>query len=58
MLCTECNGIRHTALKTCDETNSNITTQFVSEHVLTVQVFLQVFNVPAPGYAADIQAIF
>jgi hypothetical protein len=56
---TECNRIRYTTLKIyCDQTNSNITTQFLTEHFLTLQVFLQVFNMAVPGYAADIQMIF
>jgi hypothetical protein len=38
--------------------NSNITTQFLTEHLLTLQDLLQVFNMAATGYAADIQAIF
>jgi hypothetical protein len=38
--------------------NSNITTQFLTEHLLTLQDFLQVFNMAATGYAADIQTIF
>jgi hypothetical protein len=41
-----------------DQTNSNITTQFLAEHLLTLQDFLQVFNMAATGYAADIQTIF
>jgi hypothetical protein len=37
---TECNRIRYTNLKIyCDQNNSNITTQFLTEHLLTVQVF-------------------
>jgi hypothetical protein len=37
---TGCNRIRHTHLKIyCDQTNSNITTQFVTEHLLKLQVF-------------------
>jgi hypothetical protein len=37
---TGCNRIRHTNLKIhCDQTNSNITTQFLTEHFLTLQVF-------------------
>jgi hypothetical protein len=36
---TGCNIIRYTTLKIyCDQTNSNITTQFVIEHLLTLQV--------------------
>jgi hypothetical protein len=38
--------------------NSNTTTQFPTEHLLTLQFFLQVFNMDATGYAADIQTIF
>jgi hypothetical protein len=34
--------------------NSNITTQFLIERFLAFQVFLQVFNMAAPGYAAEI----
>jgi hypothetical protein len=37
---------------------SNITTQFLTEHLLTLQDFLQVFNMAATGYAADIHIIF
>jgi hypothetical protein len=37
---------------------SNITKQFLTEHLLTLQDFLQVFNMAATGYAADIQTIF
>jgi hypothetical protein len=62
MLClanTGCNRIRYTTLKIyCDQTNSNITTQFLTEHLLTLQNFLQVFNMAAIGYAADIYTIF
>jgi hypothetical protein len=37
---TECNRIRNTTLKIyCDQTNSNITTQFLTEHLLTLQIF-------------------
>jgi hypothetical protein len=36
----ECNRVRHTTFKIyCDETNSNITTQFLTEHFLTLQDF-------------------
>jgi hypothetical protein len=42
----------------CDQTNSNITTQFLTEHLLTLQDFLQEFNMAATGYVADIQTIF
>jgi hypothetical protein len=36
---TECNRIRYITLKIyCDQTNRNITTQFVTEHLLTLQV--------------------
>jgi hypothetical protein len=38
--------------------NSNITTQFLTDHLLTFQDFLQVINMAATGYAADIQTIF
>jgi hypothetical protein len=38
--------------------NSNITTEFRTEHLLTLQDFLQVFIMAATGYAADIQTIF
>jgi ribosome-associated protein YbcJ (S4-like RNA binding protein) len=38
--------------------NSKVTTQFLTEHFLTLQDFLQVFNMAATGYAADIQTIF
>jgi hypothetical protein len=56
---TERNRIRYTNLKIyCDQTNSNITTQFLTEHFLTFQVFLQVFNIAVPGSAADIETIF
>jgi hypothetical protein len=48
----------YTTLKICDQTNSNITTQFLTEHLLTLQDFLQVFNMAAIGYAEDIQTIF
>jgi hypothetical protein len=37
--------------------NSNITTQFRTEHSLTLQDFLKLFNMAATGYAADIQTI-
>jgi hypothetical protein len=54
-----CDRIMYTTLKIyCDQTNSNITTQFLTEHLLTLQHFLQVFNMAATGYAADIQTIF
>jgi hypothetical protein len=37
---TGCNRIRHTTLKIYfDQTNSNITTQFLTEHLLTLQIF-------------------
>jgi hypothetical protein len=37
---TRCNRIKYKILKTyCDQTNSNITTQFLTEHFLTLQVF-------------------
>jgi hypothetical protein len=36
--------------------NSNITTQFLTEHLLTLQDFLH--NMASTGYAADIQTIF
>jgi hypothetical protein len=56
---TECNRIRYTTLNIyCDQMNSNITTQFLTEHLITLQDFLQVFNMAATGYAADIQTIF
>jgi hypothetical protein len=57
---TGCNRIRYATLKICcDQTNSNMTTQFLTEHFLSLKVFfLQVFNIAAPGYAADIQTIF
>jgi hypothetical protein len=55
---TECNRIRYTSLKMyCDQTNSNITTQFPTEHFLTLQDFLQVFNMAATGYVSDIHTI-
>jgi hypothetical protein len=55
---TECNRVRCTTLKIySDQTNSNITTQFLTEH-LTLQDFLQVFSMAATGYAADIHTIF
>jgi hypothetical protein len=56
---TGCDKIRYTILKIyCDQMDSNITTQFLTEHLLTLQDFLQVFNMTATGYAADIQTIF
>jgi hypothetical protein len=56
---TGCNRIRYTTLKIyCDQTNSNITTQFLTEHLFTLQIFLQVFSMAATGYAADIHTIF
>jgi hypothetical protein len=56
---TRCNRIRYTTLKIyCDQTNSNITTQFLTEHLLTLQIFLEVLNMAATGYAADIHTIF
>jgi hypothetical protein len=54
---TGCNRIRYTTLKICDQKNSNITTQFLTEH-LALQDCLQVFNMATTGYAADIQTIF
>jgi hypothetical protein len=42
----------------CDQMNSNMTTQFLTETLLTLQDFLQLFNMAATGYAADIQTIF
>jgi hypothetical protein len=57
--CTGCNRIRYTTLKIyCDQTNSNIKIQFLTEHLLTLQILLQVFSMAATGYAADIQTIF
>jgi hypothetical protein len=38
--------------------NSNITTEFLTEHLLTLQDFVQLFNMAATGYAVDIQTIF
>jgi hypothetical protein len=38
--------------------NTNTTAQFLTEHMLTLQFFLQVFNMTAIGYAVDIQTIF
>jgi hypothetical protein len=56
---TEWNRTRQTTFKIyCDQTNSNITTQFLTEHFLTLQDFLQVFNIAVTGYAADIQTVF
>jgi dimeric dUTPase (all-alpha-NTP-PPase superfamily) len=56
---TVCNRIRYTNLKIyCDQMSSNITTQFLTEHLLTIQDFLQVFSMAATGYAADIHTIF
>jgi hypothetical protein len=55
---TGCNKIRYTTLKICDETNRNITTQLETEHLLTLQAFLQVFSMVAPGYSVDIHMIF
>jgi hypothetical protein len=38
---TECNRIKYTNLKIyCDQTNSNITTQFLTEYLLTLRIFL------------------
>jgi hypothetical protein len=37
---------------------SNITTHFIAEHLLTLQVTLQVFDMAALGHAANIQVIF
>jgi hypothetical protein len=42
----------------CDQMNSNITTQFLKSHLLTLKDSLQVFNMAATGYAADIETIF
>jgi hypothetical protein len=58
-LYTACNIIRYTNLNIyCDETNGKVAKQFVAEHLLTLRLFLQVFNTAAPGYAADMQTIF
>jgi hypothetical protein len=38
--------------------NSNITTEFLTEQLLTLQDFLQVFNLAATGFAADLRTIF
>jgi hypothetical protein len=35
-----CNRIRYKTLKICDQTNSNIAKQFITEHFLTLQDFL------------------
>jgi hypothetical protein len=37
-----------------DETDRNVTTQFITKHF---KFFLQVVSVTAPGFKADIQAI-
>jgi hypothetical protein len=42
----------------CHQMNSNITTQFLTEYLLTRQDFFWVFNMAATGYAADIHTIF
>jgi hypothetical protein len=56
---TECNGVRYTTLKIyCDQMNNNITTQFLTKHLLTLQDFLQVFSMATIGYAADIHTMF
>jgi hypothetical protein len=56
---TERNRTRYTTLSIyCDQTNSNITTQFQTEHLLTLQFFVQVFGMAVTGYAADIKTIF
>jgi hypothetical protein len=56
---TECNRIRYTTLKIyCDQMNGNITTQFLTEYLLALQICLQVFSMAATGYAADIHMIF
>jgi hypothetical protein len=56
---TECNRIRYTNLKIyCDQTNNNITTQFLTEHLLTLQIFFRVYNMAAISYATDIHTIF
>jgi hypothetical protein len=53
---TGCNRIK---LKIyCVQTNSNITIQFLTEHLLPLQILLQVFSMAATGYAADIHTIF
>jgi hypothetical protein len=41
----------------CDQTNSNITTQFLTEHLLTLQIFLHVFSMAATDYVADVHTI-
>jgi hypothetical protein len=55
---TECNRIRYKTLKIyCDQTNGYHNT--VSYRAfLNTSSFLQVLNMAAPGYAADIQTIF
>jgi hypothetical protein len=56
---TECKRIRYTTLKIyCDQTNRKITTQFSTEHLLTLQIFLQVFSMAATGCTSDIHTIF
>jgi hypothetical protein len=51
--------MRYTTLKIyCDQTNSNITTQFLAERLLTFQMFLHVFSMAATGYVAGIHTIF
>jgi hypothetical protein len=51
---TGCNKIKYTTLKLyCDQINSNITKHFLTEHLLTLQHFLRVFNMAASGYASD-----
>jgi hypothetical protein len=46
---TECNRIRYTTLKIyCDQMNNNITTQFLTEHFLTLQVFFYKCSVLLP----------
>jgi hypothetical protein len=52
---TKCNRIRYTTLKAyCYQTNSNITTHFLTE----LQILLKVFSMSATGYATDIHTIF
>jgi hypothetical protein len=57
---TGCNRIRYTTLNICcDQTNSNITTQFLTEHFLTLAAnFFTSVQVAATSYAADIRTIF
>jgi hypothetical protein len=55
---TGCNRISYTTFEICYQSNSNITKQYLKKKMFSLQILLQVFNMAATGYAADIHTIF